>query len=135
MRVKDADWSLDNADGFVVCAHGEETFLALGQDGNKLKPEVLRMQLSAETVRQAVLRASDDFEVVSRRSQVAHYLTSLIIREGSANDFNKYRVVFIVLHSYDSLGRVPIDKLDAKDLRRWEQGSDAHIELRNNGIG
>lgn len=111
-----------------MSSDSEESTFAVREDGRQGKLEVLGMHLGGEAVADRLLGPGGDLDTITGGSQVAGDLGLILgVTKSTANKIDGNRVRLIVGDGDQRLGRVAIDKLNAKNLRGWE-GS-----LRRNG--
>lgn len=121
MRVKDASLGLNHAHGAIEGLNGEELALAIGHDGGELQANILGVHLSGEAVADALLGIGGDLDAITGSGQVTDCLAFLLLSpQATADEVHGDWVGLIVGDSNNRLGRVTIDELDAKDLRRRE---------------
>lgn len=127
LRIKNAGVWLYNADGLIERLQRKIISNTVGHYGGYFKPEILRMEFCDKIVRKTLLLACWDLHIVSRGGQVADNTAALRVQccrpEHSANELDDDWFRFLIDKGDDSLGGLPIDKFDAKELRAREGGA------------
>lgn len=72
MRVEQREGRLDDRDRLVVHRLANHVALRIAEHGGDVEPQVLRVQLRREGVRQGLALAGGDLHAVALRGEVAH---------------------------------------------------------------
>jgi hypothetical protein len=124
LGVKDAGSSLDNADSLIISLNLVHIARLARDHGNQVQTKILRVEIGGERVREGLLLASRDLDIVTSSRNVADngsagmYARCQWLQRGQRASDQSYLDGFrlIVREIQDSLCCVPIDELDAEDL-------------------
>ena len=133
LRIKEARVRVDNRNGAIVGLHGIER-LVLADHGSQIKAQLLRVHVRLESIGQGLLLASGDFDSILLGGQVTNHARALRIEirspETAANELDSDRLGLLIAEGDEGIGRLAIDKLNAKDLSIWEGCRDSDGERR-----
>jgi hypothetical protein len=122
LGIEDAGIRLNNADSAIVGSDSEETAFAIGENGRQSQLKVLGVHLGGEAVADRLLGSGGDLDTVASSGQVASNLGLVLgVAKTTSNKVHSHRVRLIVGDGDQCLGRVTVDKLNAKDLRSRER--------------
>ncbi len=124
MGVKDAGSSLNYADSLVVSLDLVDIACLARDNGNQVQTEILWVEVGGERVREGLLLASWDLDIVASSGDIADNGSAgmesrcdwLQRGQRASNECYLDGLRFIVREAEHGLCRVPIDELDAKYL-------------------
>lgn len=142
LRVKDAGRRLHNAGQTAVRLNLEDLVLLVGDDGQEVEDDVLRLHIQHEGVGQGASLAGANVDIVAHGRQVAQntggggcILGERLCRCQHTTDEDHINGALLVVRDFDNgAGRVAIDELDA-EVRVGESRGDVNLQLRSLSSG
>ena len=143
LGVEDAGRRLNDAGGAAVGLDLEDLALAIADNSEKIKLDILRLHVEKELEGKVLRLSSRDADIVAHSGQIAEdashgrsiFGQGLSGRQHPSNEGNGNRLVIEVLHLDNGLGSAAIDKLHAEDVRVGECRSNVNLELGSLGGG
>lgn len=137
LRVKDAGRRLHNAGQTAVRLNLEDLVLLVGDDGQEVEDNVLRLHIQHEGVGQSASLAGTNVDIVAHGRQVAQntgggrrILGERLCRCQHTTNEDHVDGALLVVRDFDhGAGRVTIDELDA-EVRVGESRGDVNLQLR-----
>lgn len=136
MGVKEAGRGLNNRSRTIVNQDLVEVTGRISDEGGEFDANILGLHVLGERERKLLLLASGDLNVVLDGSQVADdaSISGAVLGdllhgvERTGNEGDRDGVGILVVDLNDSLGRTPVDELNAEDFGLGEDGLDISVE-------
>jgi hypothetical protein len=119
-----------------VGRNSEDVALGVGDDGQKLDAHLLGLHIEGEGIRERLLLARLDLQLVRDRGQVPQdalvgrgcLREGLGVHEGTRDKGDLDGAGFLVVDLDEGLGRAAVDEVEAEDVGIGEGGDDVGIE-------